>query len=501
MTDNDRSSIDGSPLASVRAILLRETQEHIQQLEQQIAALQQRGDLHEEEQQTQIAQLQAELAELEQRALTDPEKITHRLTPMMTNLVRRTIVESPDEMAEVLGPVMGEAVRVQIRDSRETMIDALYPIIGSTVQKFISQFASELQRNIDVRLKSAFGPQGILRALLARLRGVSAAKLALRDALPFHIQELFLIQHGSGMLLAHSHPGSSEVVDSDLVSAMLTAIRDFGRDAFSKGQELDEVQYGDQRIIIESSKVFYLAIVIEGVEPEGFRGRLHQFVADLHAHFGNALRDYDGDPENLPNLQPWLAKLVLEAGAAAKEETPKKRTVRQRLFLLGGVAAFILLVSLACFYLRFTLALLPVAFPGPTATYTATFTPTATATATATATPTPSPTETPTPTPTLTISPTVTYTATPQPTQTFVPTPTPYRALLIGYVWIYEEPRLGARTTQLVVKDTPVIVLAVQGEWAKIEWVSEHGVQQGWVLLRWLSLLEPIPTSLITPIQ
>ena len=114
-------------------------------------------------------------------------------------------------------------MRVQIRDSRQDMIDALYPIIGGTVQRAIAEFARDLQRNIDNRLRSTFGPRGILRSLFARLRGVSPAELAMRDALPFQIRQVFIIQHGSGLLVAHSGSEDGDEMDTDLVSAMLTA--------------------------------------------------------------------------------------------------------------------------------------------------------------------------------------------------------------------------------------------------------------------------------------
>ncbi len=168
-------------------------------------------------------------------------------------------------MAEALGPIMGEAIRVQIRDSRKDMIEALYPVIGATVQRAVGEFTKEFQRNIDARLKATFGPQGMVRTAMARMRGVSSAELALRDLLPFSIKEIFLIQHGSGLLLAYSHPGSTEVADSDLISGMLTAIRDFVHDSFGHGdedKELDEIQYGDERIIIQSGRAAYLAVVI-----------------------------------------------------------------------------------------------------------------------------------------------------------------------------------------------------------------------------------------------
>lgn len=507
----------GDPLlATVRSILLAEMQERVCRLEEQIAAMQERGYAHEQEQQKQWSDLQSELTALEklaqanqclgqatqeelralqQAALTDTETITTRLTPMMTNLIRRTIHDSRDEMAEALGPVMGEAVRVQIRDSRQEMVDALYPIIGGTVQKAISEFARELQRNIDARLKATIRPQGIWRSLSARLRGVSEAELTLRQAMPFQIREIFVIQHKSGLLIARSRHLTSEEDDSDVISGMLTAIRSFVRDAFTQdeNQELDEVQYGDERIIIAGGSYAYVAAVVRGVEPEGFHASLRQLVADLHLRFGNSLRDYDGDASLLPNLQPVLAQWIEET-SKGEPERQQAMPRQQRLVLVGAGLLMTLGIVLICFYAWFTARLLPVAL-AQTPTVTTTFTATLTATSTPTITPTPTFTFTPTDTPTVTPSPTLTHT----PTPTLTPTYRVVEGYMVGNAWTREEPRLLGRRGPLVLAQTPVQILAVYDKWALIQWVNEQGPQRGWVLLQWVSILQPVPADIITP--
>lgn len=502
------------PLASVRTILLAEMQERVQQLEQRIAALQAHDQAQDQEQHAQWSALQAELAEMEQfsqatqanlqdlqrRALTDPDTITSRLTPMMTNLMRRTIHDSREEMAEALGPVMGEAVRVQIRDSRQEMVDALYPIIGQTVQRAIGEFGRELQRNIDMRLRTTFGPQGLWRTLTARLRGVSPGELALRDSIPFTISEVFVIQHGSGMLLAHNHFGDSQAPDSDLIGAMLTAIRSFVHDAFNQGQarefELDGIQYGEEGILIQSGQYAYVAVVLHGVEPEGFRSALRQLVSEMHVRFGSALRDYDGDPAGLPDLQPLLAQFIAhvtgQGSARQAAASPRQR------WALAGIALLLVLgLAAACFYLRFTVALLPVAFPGPSATPTATYTPTFTATPTSTATATATATATLTHTPTLTPTPTFTSTSTPAPSPTA--TETILQAYTIGNVWARSQPRLDAPTPQLILSNTLVRIVSGYGEWIEVEWMIGNSSYRGWVMLRWISTLQAIPPEIITP--
>ncbi len=508
---------NSDPLDSVRSILFADLQKRLRELESQIASVQHGSQFDHEtllkkldellvdverlrqtarESDERSRDLATEVEILRRKAQADSEGLVARVTPVLGDMIGRSIRDSTDEMAEALGPIMGEAIRVQVRDSRKDMVEAIYPIIGETVQRAIGEFSREFQRNIDARLRASFGPQGVFRTIGARMRGVSPSQLALRDSIPFSIREIFIIQHRSGLLIAHSHPGSHDVVDSDLISAMLTAIRDFVHDAFEDGRddkELDEIQYGDSGIIIQSGRTAYIAVVITGVEPEGFRSKLHDFISELHVKYESAFKQYTGDPSTLPNLQPKIARLVAETTDQAAGKRPMNRKAK-----FGWVMAFfaaILFIMLACFYVQFTVALYPVAFPSPTSTSTPTFT----ATPTATSTPTFTPTATNTPTSTPTNTATLTFTSTPTATHTFTPTPTPYKAIAIGHVWFRNHPEARSSRIEVLFMNTPVTVLSVYGSWLEVEWTDDQGYHRGWVPARWVTLLEPIPSDKITP--
>ena len=517
--DSHAKPVDESsdPLISIRSILLSDVRDRLREIERRIDASQTQAQSDDDSLRQQLNELLAELERLQKlareadhrsrdlnteieilrrKAQADSEGLIARVTPVLGDMISRTIRDLRDEMAEALGPIMGEAIRVQIRDLRKDMVEALYPVIGEFVQRAVGEFTKEFQRNIDARLKAAFGPRGMLRTAAARMRGVSPAQLALRDSFPFSIREIFLIQHGSGLLLAHSHPGSTEVADSDLISGMLTAIRDFVRDSFGYGnqdKELDEIQYGDQSIIIQSGRAAYLAVVITGTEPEGFRAKLHEFISELHVKHEKSLAQYNGDPSVLPNLQPKIARLVAETTGGKTSSGKMSRNTK--LAWAFAILMAVLLGIVACFYIQFTVALYPLAFPSPTPTATYTATPTATATSTSTSTP------TSTNTPTFTPTNTATATFTPTNTATFTPTATatPYFAIASGHVWIRDIPDATAPHIEVLFDNTPITVLAAYGPWVKVEWQDAKGRHEGWVPARWVTLLEPIPVERVTP--
>jgi hypothetical protein len=136
--------------------------------------------------------------------------------------------------------------------------------------------------------------------------------MALREALPFEVEEVFMIHRASGLLVQHISRDSSVLEDSDIISSMLTAIRDFTAEAFGRGQQgsLDEIQYGDRRILIEAAEHAYLAVVVDGVEPAGFRAEMREQVMKLEGDYADVLREYNGDPVQLAVAATSLQSLM-----------------------------------------------------------------------------------------------------------------------------------------------------------------------------------------------
>lgn len=429
------------------------------------------------------------------------DEMVEAIGPVMGEAIRVQVRENPREIVEAIGPVMGESIRVQIREGREEMVEALYPIVGQTVQRAVSDFWREFQSEMDVRLRKTFGPTGLLRGIWARLQGLSASELALRESLPFAIHELFLIQRHSGLLMAHNHFDDLVSGDSDLISGMLTAVRDLVQDSFGDDYEvsqLDEIVYGDYRIIIQSGPAAYLAAVIEGVEPPGFHARLQSLISEFHVRYDAIFRKYNGDPSILPDLRPTLALWVQETVGIAPPPAEIKRSTKWAL-ATGGVAS-LLFMLLACFYIQFTVALLPVAFPGMQPTSTSAIvsnnllienTPTAMATVTPTQ-PAPSATPTSTSEPTMTTTPTVMPSQTARATATATP---PVEvgdiiAFTSGNVWTRDIPDINAPHSGVLALGANVTVLGFTDNWVKVEWEWQGELDNGWIPLQWLESLE-----------
>ncbi|MEZ4515067.1 MAG: hypothetical protein R3C62_24590 [Chloroflexota bacterium] len=476
-------------LASIRAILLAQEREELLRLQAEKEALAQ-----------QLATLRQELLRLEQRVQEDEELLIARVTRQIDHILAERNREAGHEVAEAMGPVMAEAVEVQIREDRDQMIQALNPIIIPTIGRFVRESLRELRENIEAQLRNLSGRRDV------------TGDAAIVQALPFHVREMFLIQRDSGLLLAHYQAdGQEEDEDSDLISGMLTAIRDFVRDSFGEGLEdgeLDAIQYGEQRVVIRGGTAVYLAMVITGYEPPGTNTHLSQFVSELHLQHGRAFRQYSGDPATLPPLQPQLANLSRELTELPPPASPQPAPLIQtgRFTGLWVLLGLILLLLGGAYYLVLGYKLYPVVFGLQTATPTMTATavspsPTPFPTATPVPTATPSPTTTPLPTATVTPLPT----ATPLPSSTPLPTATSEPAFtlrLIAPVWVRAVPDNDALEEWVVGTETAVEPVAFFGDWVQITWMdSNNSRQQGWVPMRWVNIQGTIPAPIVTPVR
>ena len=440
----------------------------------------------------QVSGLREEIAELERR-------VTDR-----------------DTLIGIISPVLADAIRRKIRDARDEMIEALYPILGQLVVRAVSEAIRDLARTIDAQMRTKLSPRRIWRRWGARLRGVSSAEMALRESLPFSVTEVLLIHRESGLLLWHVSRDHDTLPDSDLVSGMLTAIRDFSRDTFGQAKEgqLDEIQYGEQRILIEAAQHAYLAVVVDGVEPAGFRAQMRELIIEVNHTHQTALRDYGGDPAPLASVEGALRSLFTAA------EPRQLRSAQKRVLAAVAALTVVCLVGSCLTGLWAqrrvfgTPTPLPVAVePSSTATATTTWTATATATpsptltATSPPTATPLPTSTPTPSPTATSTdtPTPTKTATPRPTvtpsPTFTPTPETVVGVMIGSVWVRQGPSTDAERLGMILdRGRAVEILAVFGNWCQVRWSPQEGAAVvGWVPLRWVGTMTPIPARIMTP--
>ncbi|MGD9899133.1 MAG: OmpA family protein [Calditrichaceae bacterium] len=243
----------------------------------------------------------------------DKNWLIKTLDPVIAGLLTQKISESKDEIAEALAPVMGTAIKKQIEVAREDIVDALYPVIGQSIRKSIAEAMKNLAKTVNERVDRALSFEMMFKKLKARITGVESAALVLADSLPFTIHEIFYIHKESGLLLTHVHDRSSSASgDEDMISGMLSAIREFAKTAFSENSERDlsEIQYDDLQILLENGRNAYLAVVTSGVPPKELKDYLRQLEQNLHKQYFKSLREFKGDTEPFNRVRSDLESFL-----------------------------------------------------------------------------------------------------------------------------------------------------------------------------------------------
>lgn len=275
---------------------------------------------------------------IQHRTFQDKKAMSLALSPVLADAITQQIINSPGDFARALGPEMGNAIKEQIHLERDAMVDALYPVIGSTVSKYFA----EAVRTINEKVEKTFSLEGVSRKVRAKLQGVSEAELIFRESMPFTVQAIFLIQKTSGLVIAEVQPPERQQLESEMVAGMLTAIRSFVNDCIAQSgemSEIDQIEYGNSKIILEVAGYCYLAIVTQGEPPKLFKQRMRTALSNIVLNYDKPIELFDGDPNNVPEqITPLLYNLTKFEEKFAKYKAPLT-PVGLMLVSLGVLAA------------------------------------------------------------------------------------------------------------------------------------------------------------------
>jgi len=154
--------------------------------------------------------------------------------------------------------------------------------------------------------------------------GVPYSEVALRKGLEYRVEQVFLIDKESGLLIESLINDDVGGLDSDAVSAMLTAIQSFVRDSFNAtdDESLTNLVVGDHVVWMESGSKAVLACVIRGEAPSELRDQLLTTLDKVHKRYRKQLEGFDGS-ENLDGIETLLEpclQLKLKAFAGKKQK-------------------------------------------------------------------------------------------------------------------------------------------------------------------------------------
>ena len=202
-----------------------------------------------------------------------------------------------DRLGKALEPVVEEIVKGALRRNPLDFTSVLFPLMGPAIRRSIAESFRAMLQGLHKTLEMSFSWKGLRWRLEALRTGKAFSEIVLLHTLVYRVEQIFLIHSDTGLVLAHVQDEDVAGQDADMVSAMLTAIQDFARDCFSGARqgELDELQMGEATIFVERSAKAYLACVVHGVPPGGFRDKLRAALELIVFEHADALAHFNGD--------------------------------------------------------------------------------------------------------------------------------------------------------------------------------------------------------------
>jgi OOP family OmpA-OmpF porin len=255
------------------------------------------------------------LAELERR-LDEAGLSAEELAELLPNAI--VLRAGRDrQLARALAPTVEHAIGESVRRNPRPIATAIFPVLGPAIRKAIAEALSDLVFSINRALEHGLSPRGLRWRLEAWRTGVPYAQIVLRHALVYRVEQVFLIHRDTGLLLAHAVAPALAASDGDLISGMLTAIRDFVADSFSREREaggLRRFSVGELTVMVEQGPQAVIAAVVRGEAPDTLLPQLQDTLETVHFQFAGALARFEGDTSPfepaLPLLEQCLATVV-----------------------------------------------------------------------------------------------------------------------------------------------------------------------------------------------
>ena len=202
--------------------------------------------------------------------------LSKRVDPIIEDRLKEFVQEIP----ETLGPTITETLKTEIKNSQDAVVEALYPIMGKMIKKYVQKEMQLLSEAINNKMNNTFSFEALKRKFRAKRSGVSEADLILQDHFKPTIEQIMVIEQGSGIVA--SEYSKTQNIDQDTVAGMLTAIKSFAEDAFqAETQSLEYIEYENYHIHLQNFSNYYIAVVISGAFTATFRNKLEDKLLDF----------------------------------------------------------------------------------------------------------------------------------------------------------------------------------------------------------------------------
>jgi hypothetical protein len=194
------------------------------------------------------------------------EKFNAKVEPVLS----LKVVELKKNFNKFFGYEVKEAVKAEVHNSKDEFIEAFYPIMGKLIRRYMRYEIEAWFDKFTSQVENTFSWQ------YWRDRLSGKAKL---PHLVTHIEEVFIIAHGSGLLIGSY--SQNNTADINMIAGMLTAVKGFMGEVFNNKGDLSTIDYAEYEILIHDHFKYYFAVVVSGMPDEHFKAKVRTILDDF----------------------------------------------------------------------------------------------------------------------------------------------------------------------------------------------------------------------------
>jgi hypothetical protein len=125
------------------------------------------------------------------------------------------------------------------------------------------------------------------------------------------IDEIFLL-YNDGRLIKHHTRRLRPAVDEKIFSSMLVAVQDFVKDSYGYEEgALDEMKFGDYRILIGRGTYIIIAAIVSGDDIESLKVQLRKAINELERAYQEVLINWDGNMDAIAGVNRFIEYLII----------------------------------------------------------------------------------------------------------------------------------------------------------------------------------------------
>ena len=250
------------------------------------------------------------------------------------------------QLARALAPTVENAIGESVRRNPRQIATAIFPVLGPAIRKAIAEALAGLVASVNSAVEHSISPRGLKWRLESWRTGIPYPQIVLKHALVYRVEQVFLIHAETGLLLSHVWTPELPPSDADLISGMLTAIRDFVADSFARDGDaggLRRFSVGELTVMVEQGPQAVIAAVVRGQAPDELLARLQDALERVHLEFADALAGFQGDASPFEPARPLLEECLATVVSTDRQRGEGRRAA----WVPWAVGAVLVVAALA----------------------------------------------------------------------------------------------------------------------------------------------------------